>query len=205
VLGVAQTGFLFSNFSAQRLILSTINNQIRTPTMLITTSPNFQKSPVAHPAAAAKSEDKSADGGADVFTLGAPSDERGDFKTMLKRGASWAAFFGAPAALGAAGGQFAGEEFNGVIGKAVGSIVGAGYGTVHGGYAGWKSVPGKQAGGIMMAIYMVPMGAIGGTVAGAGLSMAGAAGGWPVAAGLAGVGFALGLAHGYHNPDLDKL
>lgn len=131
----------------------------------------------------------------------------GSFTTMLKRGAHFAAFFGAPAALGAAGsqvGEAVGKGFDQVLSTTAGTALGAGYGLVHGGYAGWASVPGKQAGGIMMALYMVPAAAVGGSVLGTGLAIAGAAGGWPVAAGLAGAGFVGGMIHGYFNPQVDK-
>lgn len=132
----------------------------------------------------------------------------GSFSTMLKRGASFAAFFGAPAAIGALGSQLGGtnlDSLSRLTTQTAAGTLGAGYGMLHGAYAGWKSVPGKAAGGIMMAIYMVPAGAIGGTVLGTGLAVAGAAGGWPVALGLAGAGFVGGMLHGYHQPDLDKL
>lgn len=132
----------------------------------------------------------------------------GNFSTMLKRGASFAAFFGAPAALGAAGSQLGGTNLDGLsrlTSQTAAGALGAGYGMLHGAYAGWKSVPGKAAGGIFMALYMVPAGGIGGSVLGTGLAIAGAAGGWPVALGLAGAGFVGGMLHGYHQPNLDKL
>ena len=71
---------------------------------------------------------------------------------------------------------------------------------IHGGYAGWAVTPGKQAGGIMLAMLTVPTGALVGTLAATGLSIAGSAGGWPVAAGLAGTGFVLGMVNGYMDP-----
>lgn len=133
---------------------------------------------------------------------------KGNFSTMLKRGASFAAFFGVPAALGAAGSQLGGMNIDGMsqwTSQTAAGALGAGYGMLHGGYAGWKSVPGKTSGGVMMAIYMVPAGAIGGTVLGTGLAVAGAVGGWPVALGLAGAGFVGGMFHGYDQPNLDRL
>jgi hypothetical protein len=132
----------------------------------------------------------------------------GDLSTMLKRGASFAAFFGAPAALGAVGSQLGGANLDAVsrlTSQTAAGALGAGYGMLHGAYAGWKAVPGKASGGIMMAIYMVPAGAIGGSVLGTGLAAAGMVGGWPVALGLAGAGFVGGMFHGYNQPDLDKL
>lgn len=129
--------------------------------------------------------------------------EKGSFGTMLRRGASWAAFMGVPAALGAVGAELGGKA-GGDGGSIIGSLAAGGasqaYGMAHGGYAGWTITPGKQAGGIMLAMLTVPAGAAVGALAATGLSVAGSFGGWPVAAGLAGAGFAIGMVNGYMDP-----
>lgn len=139
------------------------------------------------------------------LTLSDRKEERGGLGTMLRRGASWGAFMGVPAAAGALGAQLgASASSDDGMGKLLGSIVGGGvgqaYGAVHGGYAGWEITPGKKAGGIMLAMLTVPVGAGVGALAATGLSIAGSAGGWPVAAGLAGAGFAIGMVNGYMDP-----
>lgn len=140
------------------------------------------------------------------FTL-SEKKERGSLGTMLKRGLSWGAFAGVPAAAGALGAQVgakADDDMGKLLGTIVGGGVGQGYGAIHGGYAGWAVTPGKKAGGIMLAFLTVPAGAVGGALAATGLSIAGAAGGWPVAAGIAGAGFAVGMVNGYMDPTPDQ-
>ena len=129
--------------------------------------------------------------------------EKGSIGTMLKRGLHWGAFAGVPAALGAGGAQLGskiGAEGGSLLGSLAAGGVSQAYGMIHGGYAGWAVTPGKQAGGIMLAMLTVPTGAVVGTLAATGLSIAGSAGGWPVAAGLAGTGFVLGMVNGYMDP-----
>jgi hypothetical protein len=139
----------------------------------------------------------------DSMTFSERDREKGSFGTMLRRGASWGAFMGVPAALGAVG-----AELGGKVGAEGGSLIGSlaaggasqAYGMAHGGYAGWSITPGKKAGGIMLAMLTVPAGAAVGALAATGLSVAGSFGGWPVAAGLAGAGFAIGMVNGYMDP-----
>ena len=140
----------------------------------------------------------------DTVSFSENKPERGGITSMLRRGISWGAFMGVPAALGAAGAQLGGKvgaEGGSLIGSLAAGGASQAYGLVHGGYAGWSITPGKQAGGIMLAMLTVPTGATIGTLAATGLSIAGSAGGWPVAAGLAGTGFAIGMVNGYKDPN----
>ena len=165
------------------------------------TSTRIQSSSANRPALTPKQEVQTS-GPQESVTFASPK-EKGSIGTMLKRGLHWGAFAGVPAALGAGGAQLGGKlgaEGGSLLGSLAAGGASQAYGMVHGGYAGWAITPGKQAGGIMLALLTVPTGAVVGTLAATGLSIAGSAGGWPVAAGLAGTGFVLGMVNGYMDP-----
>lgn len=165
------------------------------------TSTRIQSTSTVRPSLSSKQE-ASTSVSQDSLTFGNQK-EKGSIGTMLKRGLHWGAFAGVPAALGAGGAQLGGKlgaEGGSLLGSLAAGGASQAYGMAHGGYAGWAVTPGKQAGGIMLAMLTVPAGAVVGTLAATGLSIAGSAGGWPVAAGLAGGGFVLGMVNGYMDP-----
>ena len=174
------------------------------------TSPNspshkaFTSNRVETPAIAKREDQAEVD--SESFQPSSPPAEFGDLKTMLKRGLSFGAFLGVPAALGAAG-NTVGESFQSEIGGFASSAVGATLGQVYsgakGGQAGWAIVPKKSA-GVLLGVVTVPAGVLAGVTVGAVTTLAGGLGGLPAVAALTGIGFAAGMAHGYYEPKVDS-
>ena len=106
-----------------------------------------------------------------------PAQPKGNWKIAMRRGLKCAAFLAVPAALGAAGRSigFGNGPHSDLAGALVGGAGGQAYGACHGAIAGWELTPGKEQGGIMLAMLMVPGGAVIGGLSGTLTSVVGAA------------------------------